>query len=141
KRWLQPHTQFANAPKAVFHPTHTCAECGSKLFRELDGDEWRCPNLDCPPQVRARLEHCCSPAAMDIAGADAALVVKLVGTGLARDPAELYRLKVAEIAQLEGMNLQSAQSLFDAITVSQKREGWRLLFGLSIPHVGAKEAQ
>jgi NAD-dependent DNA ligase len=108
---------------------------------EAEDSAWRCPNLDCPAQIRARIEHWCSPAAMNITGGDAALVALLVGEGLVRDVAELYRLRVAELAALPGMDKGSAQKTFDAITASQKREAWRLLFGLSIPHVGPPEAQ
>lgn len=78
---------------------------------------------------------------MDIQGCDDALVNQLVKRGLVRDAADFYRLKVAEIAALEGMDKVSAQKLFDAITASMKREAWRVLFGLGIPGVGATEAQ
>jgi DNA ligase (NAD+) len=104
-------------------------------------EDWRCPNLDCPAQIRARIEHWCSPAAMDIPGGDAAFVAILVSKGLVRDVAELYRLRIAEIAALPSMNGDSAKQFFDAITASQKREAWRLLFGLSIPLVGEAESK
>jgi DNA ligase (NAD+) len=102
---------------------------------------WRCPNMDCPARIRANIERWFSPEALDIAGADAALVAKLVAHGLARDVAELYRLKAKEIAALPGMDKDSAQKVFDALTASLKRDAWRLLFGLGIPHVGAAEAR
>lgn len=87
------------------------------------------------------MEHWCSSAAMDIAGGDAALVAQLVGKGLARDVAELYKLRVAELAAMPGRDKDSAQNFFDALTASQKREAWRLLFGLSIPLLGTEEAK
>ena len=129
--------------KQTFHPTKTCRECGTRLMREAGPEEegWRCPNLDCPARIRARIEHWCSPSAMDIEGGDAALVVTLVSKGLVRDVAELYRLRIAEIAALPGMNADSAKQFFDAITASQKREAWRLLFGLSIPLIGEAESK
>src|SRR5262245_52635262 len=113
----------------TFHPSQKCPECGTKLMRTPERSEWHCPNLDCTVQIRARIERWCSPAAMDIPGADAAFVALLVSQGLAQDAAELYRLKVKELAALPGMNPESAQKFFDAITASQKREAWRLLFG------------
>ena len=78
---------------------------------------------------------------MDIAGVDAAVVATLVNKGLTYDVAEIYRLKLKEIAALEGMNPEAAQRLFDAITTSMKRDAWRVLFGLGIPSVGAVEAR
>ncbi len=78
---------------------------------------------------------------MDLAGVDAGFVVTLVGKGLVRDVAELYRLRVPEIAALPGVDKGSAQKIFNAITASQKRAAWRLLFGLSIPLVGEAQAR
>ena len=125
----------------AFHPSQTCGECGTPLMRTADRGEWHCPNLDCPAQIRARIEHWCSPGAMDIAGGDATFVALLVGQGLVRDVAELYRLRVAELAALPGMDKNLAQRFFDAVTASQKRAAWRVLSGLDIPHVGEAEAK
>lgn len=134
---------FGNSASAsqYFHPTQVCPECGTRLMRAGETEPWSCPNLDCPVQIRRRIEHWCSPGAMDIAGGDAALVAKLVAKGLVRDVAELYRLKLAEVAALEGMDRATAKSFVDAIAASRKREGWRLLFGLDIPHLTADQAK
>jgi DNA ligase (NAD+) len=84
-----------------------CPECGSRVTRESiqggEGVQWRCPNLDCPAQVRGRVEHWCSRGAMDIEGGGEVLVGQLVKGGLVRDVADLYRLKLAELAALERM--------------------------------------
>lgn len=125
----------------IFHPSQTCPECGSKLCADAGGGNWQCPNPDCPAQVRRGLVHWCAPEVMDIPGGAAALVAQLVANGLARDVAELYRIKVAELAALPDMDAAAAQQFFDAITASQKRAAWRLLFGLGIPLVGAAEAR
>jgi DNA ligase (NAD+) len=78
---------------------------------------------------------------MDIPLGDDTVLAKLVGGGLVRDVSELYRLKPAEVAGLEGMNPDSARGLVEAIDASRNREGWRVLAGLNLPHVGAEEAQ
>ncbi|MFO1489009.1 MAG: helix-hairpin-helix domain-containing protein [Verrucomicrobiota bacterium] len=136
------HKIFPNLPNTHhFHPTDKCPECGTALMRSEEKPDWHCPNLDCPAQIRARIEHFCSAGAMDITGADAAFVKLLVERGLLRDVAELYRLKAKELAALPGMDSSSAQKFFDAITASQKRDAWRLLFGLAIPTVTPAAAQ
>jgi len=78
---------------------------------------------------------------MDIEGAGEVLVAQLVNTGLVRDVADLYKLTVFEIAPLERMGAKSAQNLIDGIAASKQRDGWRLLFGLGILHVGAGAAK
>jgi DNA ligase (NAD+) len=152
-----------------FHPSEKCPECGTPLMsvnRKVESQEtqtyarlpaegevsvrsslrdgdanWCCPNLDCPAQIRARIEHWCSPAAMDIPVGDKAFVAVLVSHGLIRDVAELYRLKVGEIAGLPGMSRDSAQAFWDAIAASKKRDAWRVLFGLGIPQLSTEQAK
>ena len=124
-----------------FHPSQTCTECGTRWMRTNEKPDWHCPNLDCPAQLRARMVHWCRPGVMDIAGGDAPFIAQLVGSGLARDVAELYRIKVAELAALPGMDKDSAQKFFEALTFSQKRDAWRMLYGLDIPLVGPDDAK
>lgn len=124
----------------------SCPECGSKATRSAgeEGEEqivWRCPNPDCPAQVRGRLIHWCARGAMDIEGGGEVLVTQLVRQGLVRDVAELYRLRVDEVAALERMGEKSAQNFINALEASRHQDLWRLLFGLGILHVGAGVAK
>ena len=124
-----------------------CPECGSKVARaageaeEDGGVVWRCVNPDCPAQVRGRIEHWCSRGAMDIEGGGEVLVRQLVGSGLVRDVADLYSLKLDEVANLERMAEKSAQNFLDGVAVSKTRDMWRVLYGLGILHVGAGVAK
>jgi DNA ligase (NAD+) len=124
-----------------------CPECGSKIARApgiVEGDEgvvWRCLNPDCPAQVRGRIEHWCARGAMDIEGGGEVLVRQLVQAGLVRDVADLYSLKLAEVAGLERMGEKSARNFLDGVEASKQRDLWRLLFGLGILHVGAGVAK
>ena len=131
----------------VFEFPKTCPECGSKVAK-TDGSEegeagvvWRCLNPDCPAQLRGRLEHWCARGAMDIEGGGEVLVSQLVKSGLVHDVADLYSLKLQELANLERMAEKSAQNFLDGIEASKKRDLWRLLFGLGILHVGAGVAK
>jgi len=102
---------------------------------------WRCVNPDCPAQIRGRIEHWCSRGAMDIEGGGEVLVRQLVGTGLVRDVADLYPLKLAEVANLERMGEKSARNFLDGVEASKNRDMWRVLYGLGILHVGAGVAK
>jgi DNA ligase (NAD+) len=160
---LQAVVAKPTADETDFHFSKTCPECGSRVFRKDESrdstDEtkencdahdsslqkarvvWRCPNLDCPAQVRGRLEHWCARGAMDIEGGGEALVAQLVQRGLVRDVAELYQLTESDLLQLERMGEKSAQNFLTAIEASKLRDLWRLLFGLGILHVGAGVAK
>ena len=132
--------------ETIFKYPKVCPECGSQLQKELLGDEdegsvWRCPNPDCPAQIRGRLEHWCARGAMDIEGGGEVLVRQLVESGLVRDVADLYSLKLAEVASLERMGEKSAQNFLDGIAASKSRDAWRVLFGLGILHVGTGAAK
>jgi DNA ligase (NAD+) len=129
----------------AFHFPKQCPECGSKVSKgavaEGEAAVWRCTNPDCPAQIRGRIEHWCSRGAMDIEGGGEVLVAQLVKSGLVHDIADLYRLKLDEIANLERMGEKSARNFLDGITASKSRDLWRVLYGLGILHVGAGVAK
>jgi DNA ligase (NAD+) len=124
-----------------FQYPKVCPECGSKLMKEVtggsqEGAAWYCPNSDCPAQLRGHLEHWCARGAMDIEGGGEVLVRQLVQSGLVRDAADLYSLKLGEVANLERMGEKSAQNFLDGVIASKSRDAWRVLYGLGILHVG-----
>ncbi|MCX8157811.1 MAG: NAD-dependent DNA ligase LigA [Verrucomicrobiae bacterium] len=132
------------AEQVFVFPRH-CPECGTAVTRSteagVDYVVWRCPNPDCPAQIRGRIEHWCSRGAMDIEGGGEVLVAQLVKSGLVHDVADLYRLTVDELCQLERMGEKSAGNFLEGIEASKKRDLWRVLFGLGILHVGASVAK
>ena len=118
-----------------------CPECGSVAMRGGEDAVWRCPNPDCPAQMRGRLEHWCSRGAMDIEGGGEALVRQIVERGLALNVSELYELGLGEVATLERMGEKSAQNFLDGLEASKGRDLWRLVHGLGITHVGTGVAK
>jgi DNA ligase (NAD+) len=122
-----------------------CPECGSEVSRGKEDGESnvvvRCVNMDCPAQVRGRIEHFCARGAMDIEGGGEVLVKQLIGAGLVLDVAELYKLKVEEVAALERMGRKSAENFIAGLEASKKQDLWRLIFGLGILHVGTGGAK
>jgi DNA ligase (NAD+) len=141
---VQVVTAKRTGSEQAFQFPKTCPECGSEVSRSgAEGEQvvWRCTNPDCPAQVRGRLEHWCARGAMDIEGGGEVLVAQLVGRGLVLDIADLYRLKLDELMDLERMGEKSARNFLEAIQASKQRDLWRLLHGLGIFHVGAGVAK
>jgi len=133
--------------ETVFRFPTQCPECGSKVARApgvVEGEEgavWRCLNPRCPAQLRGHIEHWCARGAMDIEGGGEVLVRQLVEKGLVRDVADLYSLKLPDVANLERMGEKSARNFLDGVEASKQRDLWRVLFGLGILHVGAGVAK
>jgi len=140
-------TEKRTGDEKTFHFPKQCPECGSKVSKgaaaesEEEAAVLRCTNPDCPAQVRGRIEHWCSRGALDIEGGGEVLVAQLVKSGLVHDVADLYRLKLDELANLERMGEKSARNFLDGVAASKSRDMWRVLYGLGILHVGAGVAK
>lgn len=138
-------TERRTGEETPFDFPRSCPECHSTVSRDSilgeAGVVWRCVNPDCPARIRGRIEHWCARGAMDIEGGGEVLVAQLVRAGLVRDVADLYRLRLGELAALERMGEKSARNFLAAIEVSKQRDLWRLIFGLGILHVGAGVAK
>ena len=118
-----------------------CPVCGAKVERDADGAAMRCTGAECPAQRLRYLEHFTSREAMDIDGVGPAVLRQMVDAGLVQTAADLYRLTVQDLAQLDRMGEKSAQNAVDAIEQSKQNDLSRLLCGLGIRQVGAKAAR
>jgi DNA ligase (NAD+) len=127
-----------------------CPSCGTPVVRELRdagkpelGMEaaTRCPNRECPEQVKQRIFYFARRFAMDIDHLGEALVEQLVDRGIVRDVADLYALTPETVASLERMAEKSAQNVVASIQRSKERTLDRLLCGLGIPQVGQVAAR
>ncbi len=78
---------------------------------------------------------------MDIDGLGPAVLNQLIESGLVKTAADLYTLKVEDIAQLERTGIKSAQNAVNAIAASRENDLWRLINALGIRHVGDKAAK
>lgn len=117
-------------------PKH-CPVCESDVFREEGEAVARCTGgLFCGAQRKQALLHFAQRRAMDIEGLGDKLVEQLVDRDLVKTPADLYRLKLEDLAQLERFGEKSAANLLDAIEKSRKASLARFIFGLGIRHVG-----
>ncbi len=132
-----------NHPKdkpAYVMPTH-CPSCGTLLVRDPEVAAIRCPNISCPAQILRSLIHFCSRSAMDIEGLGEAACELLLLQGLAKTPADLYRLTKDDLMRLEGFQTKKAENILAALEKSKQNELGALLFGLGIRNIGEKAAK
>ncbi|MGD0898034.1 MAG: NAD-dependent DNA ligase LigA [Thermoguttaceae bacterium] len=117
-----------------------CPECGTGLVKDEGGVYIRCPNPQCPAQIKERIRYYASRNAMDIEGLGDKLVDQLVNEGLVHSYGDLYRLAPEQLEGLERMGRKSSENLVAAIGASKGRGLARLLAALSIRHVGTRVA-
>jgi DNA ligase (NAD+) len=109
--------------------------------KDENGVYLRCTNSQCPAQIRERLEHFAGKGQMDIEHLGPALIDQLVSRGLVKTYADLYRLRLDQLASLERMSTKSASNVLESIEKSKRRPLWRLIAALGIRNVGAQTAQ
>ncbi len=135
---VEAHLREREPPKFVF-PTE-CPICGTQVVKDEGGVYIRCPNVQCPAQVKERLRYFASRSAMDIEGLGEKLVDQLVDANLVNTYADLFRLTQEQLIQLDRMGKKSADKLLQGIEECKSRGLARLLNALSIRHVGARVA-
>jgi len=94
-----------------------------------------------PGQEERIIAALCGRHAMDIDGLGDKIVDQLVDKGIVKDLADLYKLKLDEVAGLERMAEKSAQNLLDEIEASKKQPLSRLIYALGIQFVGERTGQ
>ncbi len=128
-------------PRRAFRMPTKCPECGSTIHKADDEVAYRCVNAACPAKRKESLLHFAARHAMDVDGLGDKIVDQLVDKGLVKDVADLYTLKLDDIAGLERMAEKSAQNLLDGIVASKKQPLARLIYALGIRFVGERTAQ
>jgi DNA ligase (NAD+) len=136
---VEAHLRKTDLPKFKF--PKKCPECDTPVTKDEGGVYIRCPNLDCPAQLRERLRFFASRNAMDIEGLGDKLVDQLVNEKLVTKYADLYDLTVDKLMKLERMGKKSAENLLAGVTASKSRGLEQLLNALSMRHVGQRVAQ
>ena len=121
--------------------TH-CPVCGSLAEREEGEADHRCSGgLFCSAQRKQAIWHFAHRRAMDIEGLGDKLVDQLVDSGQVNTLADLYHLKLDDVAQMERMAEKSAVNLLQALEQSKQTTLGRFLFSLGIRHVGEATAK
>lgn len=118
-----------------------CPICGSGIHKDPGEVAYRCVNTACPAKRKESLLHFAGRHAMNIDGLGDKVVDQLVDKGLVKDVADLYKLKLDQLAELERMAEKSAQNLLDEIEASKKAGLARVIYALGIRFVGERTAK
>ncbi len=119
-----------------------CPVCASAIVRLPGEAVARCSGgLFCAAQRKQSLIHFASRRAMDIEGLGDKLVEQLVDADRVHTPADLYRLDLPTLANLERMGEKSAANLVAAIDASRQSTLERFIFALGIRNVGEATAR
>ena len=114
-----------------------CPECGTPLVRYPGEAASYCPNdVDCPPQLKGRIEHFISRDAMNIDSLGPETVDEYFEKGLIHDAADLYRLRVEDLCGEWGTKIKSARKIVESIDRSRQVPFECSLYALGIRFVG-----
>ena len=126
----------------TFNMPRVCPECNGPITKEVGESVYRCvAGIKCRAQRAQSIWHFCSRKAMNIDGVGEKLIDQLVETRLVESFADLYRLKVNEVSQLERMGKKSAENLCEAVLTSRKTTLGRFIFAMGIRNVGEQTAR
>ena len=118
-----------------------CPECGAQLVRYEGESAWYCPNdMQCPPQIKGRIEHFISRKAMNIDSLGPETVDEYYRRGLIKNIADLYDIEVQQING-DGSRTKSAQRVVNGIAKSKEVPFERVVFALGIRFVGETSAK
>lgn len=124
------------------HFISNCPECGCKLVRYEGEAAHYCPNeSSCPPQIKGKIEHFISRKAMNIEGLGPETVDMFFQLGLIKNVADLYKLTIDDIKDLERMGEKSAENIVQGIVNSRNVPFERVIFALGIRFVGETVAK
>ena len=124
-----------------FEMPKVCPVCGAKAVREEGEAAVRCTGIECPAKALRNIVHFASKEGMNIEGLGYKIVEQLVDKKLISNIADIYDLKLEDIASLKKNGKKFAQNLIDAIENSKKQDLSNLITSFGIRHVGKKLAK
>jgi len=126
---------------SVVLPLH-CPECGSDVVRIEGESAARCSGgLYCTAQRKESIKHFAGRGGMDVRGLGDKIVEQLVDAGLINNVADLYTLRLEQLAALERMGEKSAANLLQALETSKQTTLPHFIYALGIREVGEATAR
>ena len=129
-----------NGDEIPFKMATNCPICNAPLVKK--DSNYYCVNPKCDAKHIESLIHFTSKGAMDINGFGERIVEDMYNLGFVKSIPDFYHLEKYknELMLLEGYGEKSIENLLKEVEDSKKNSLERLLFALSIRHVGLKTA-
>jgi DNA ligase (NAD+) len=118
-----------------------CPVCKAATVRLEDEVVTRCPDLDCPAQLKNNLRHLASRGALDVEGLGEKLIDQLVERGDIKRLSDVFALDAATLTTLERMGEKSAANLVANLERAKTTTLARFVIALGIRHVGEGVAE
>ncbi len=118
-----------------------CPVCGAPTIREDGEAVTRCTGIECSAKALRNIVHFASKEGMEIDGLGYSIIEQLLDKKLINNIADIYSLKLEDVASLKKNGKKFAQNLIDAIEKSKSNDLFKLITGLGIRHIGAKSAK
>ena len=118
-----------------------CPVCGAPTIREDGEAVTRCTGIECSAKALRNIVHFASKEGMEIDGLGYSIIEQLLDKKLINTIADIYSLKLEDVASLKKNGKKFAQNLIDAIEKSKSNDLFKLITGLGIRHIGAKSAK
>ena len=118
-----------------------CPSCNGELIKPSGEAILRCvAGLACPAQKVESIIHFVSRNAFNIDGLGERIIALLVLNGLVSNFADLFRLEIKDVIDLEGFGEKSAVNLVSSIQKSKETTLSRFIYSLGIREVGEATA-
>lgn len=139
---VKPIIERRDGTERQFNMVEGCPICETKLVRKEKEAAYYCPNSHCPARKQEKLIHFTSRHAMNIIGFGDRIIEDFYNLGYLKEVYDFYHLDKhkEDLKELEGFGNKSIEKLLLQIENSKNNSLERLLFGLSIRHVGTKTA-
>ena len=118
-----------------------CPVCGAPTIREDGEAVTRCTGIECSAKALRNIVHFASKEGMEIDGLGYSIIEQLLDRKLINNIADIYSLKLEDVASLKKNGKKFAQNLIDAIEKSKSNDLFKLITGLGIRHIGVKSAK
>ena len=136
---VKPIAEKRTGKEKIFKMPGKCPVCGTES--EKESAYYYCPNIECPAQLKGRIQHLASRKAFDIGGLGEKIVEQLIEENIFSDLADVFYLTKDKIIDLERFAEKSADNLIEEINNSRNVPFDRFINSLSIKHVGERMAQ